>query len=833
MLKELQLFLVVPLVVVIGIVLYNFGTLTPSFSDSGSTLFQGLGSSKSSSTSNPSGGAHVGTATSGRLFQGEPYRTFDDTFLLFSPSKMRDLKIERKQVPDYSVDGAAKKCKKWSVVSTIFEPSDAIVRQASLGPEWCLLIVGDKKTPVNYVVPDAKSPVIFLDVDKQNQMMAEFPFISKLPWNHFGRKNIGYFYATAMGAEIIWDMDDDNGLKSVDLLQSLVSDSVYTVKRVVDHPLHLYNNYMVQSETSHNIWPRGFPLDEIKNPVTWNTTLKSGKKSAKTISVIQSLADNDPDIDALYRLTQPLPFHFKPYAASFPVVMSAKTFVPLNAQACLFKRDAFWMMYLLVTVHGRVSDIWRSYIGQKLLWNIGHQVMYTPPIVDQFRNSHNYLADFNAEIPLYEKSGKLTEFLLHWKHEDPEAPIASQLEQLYIDLYKRGYLEIEDVELIQYWILSLMEIGYDFPPVAPPVFERNDCADFKDLSLFLPLAPTDESLAEFHELFYFSYKLFWPANTARLDIILDGEFEGIQAFNQKILDSSAPTHPIRTVYGYPAPYHLSGHDRQQWLMFWADNFTTSDYIGFVDSDAVFVTRVMDSDVFRNGKPRVTSCYGSPRDGWWETVPARTEFSLGFKEPFRSMTYFPVVIKREHLKEIRDHITQHLGEVNFDMAFLKVAQTSYSQFNIFNTFLWYKKRDEYFWDLTERTIGWAGTIVGQVANKAEAGITDAMLIQNRHPRVTMHKPYEDLRGENADPSLAVKKVVGDGYCWSLQRGENPFLPKCSAINRNTVFKWQWTFEGDDYSQRAESLPAHMKRLEELDKCPPHKWNQDLLNAVKAY
>ena len=29
---------------------------------------------------------------------------------------------------------------------------------------------------------------------------------------------------------------------------------------------------------------------------------------------------------------------------------------------------------------------------------------------------------------------------------------------------------------------------------------------------------------------------------------------------------------------------MRGWDRQQWIMFWADNFTDSDYVGFIDTD---------------------------------------------------------------------------------------------------------------------------------------------------------------------------------------------------------------------------------------------------------
>ena len=42
-------------------------------------------------------------------------------------------------------------------------------------------------------------------------------------------------------------------------------------------------------------------------------------------------------------------------------------------------QEAFWGLLLPVTVHGRVSDIWRAYLTQKLLWDDARQ----SPLGDQ------------------------------------------------------------------------------------------------------------------------------------------------------------------------------------------------------------------------------------------------------------------------------------------------------------------------------------------------------------------------------------------------------------------------------------------------------------------
>ena len=98
------------------------------------------------------------------------------------------------------------------MVTTIFEPSEAVRRQASLA-DWCLVVVGDKKGPGKYEIKDVnQSTFIFLTVKDQDDLNIKFPMITKIPWNHFGRKNIGYLYAILNGAQMIWDFDDDNTL---------------------------------------------------------------------------------------------------------------------------------------------------------------------------------------------------------------------------------------------------------------------------------------------------------------------------------------------------------------------------------------------------------------------------------------------------------------------------------------------------------------------------------------------------------------------------------------------------------------------------------------------
>jgi hypothetical protein len=80
-----------------------------------------------------------GSATSGRLFKGLPFRTHSPRVFTGQDYKP----IASKAVHD-SATGF--NCKRWSVVTTIFKPSDAVKKQA-LMTDWCLVVVGDLKGP--------------------------------------------------------------------------------------------------------------------------------------------------------------------------------------------------------------------------------------------------------------------------------------------------------------------------------------------------------------------------------------------------------------------------------------------------------------------------------------------------------------------------------------------------------------------------------------------------------------------------------------------------------------------------------------------------------------
>jgi hypothetical protein len=156
--------------------------------------------------------ASDGNAVTGSYFSGEKVegRIFPQANILFRNKYLpqgRSLLSDERVHPE---------CVKWAVVTTINAPTEAILT-LSARRSWCTVIVADLKTPPltdnEKLVFQNRNNVVFLSASDQRAMSKQFQkLFSLIPWNHFGRKNIGYLFAIQQGAKVIWDFDDDNTL---------------------------------------------------------------------------------------------------------------------------------------------------------------------------------------------------------------------------------------------------------------------------------------------------------------------------------------------------------------------------------------------------------------------------------------------------------------------------------------------------------------------------------------------------------------------------------------------------------------------------------------------
>jgi hypothetical protein len=426
-------------------------------------------------------GGFVAThAVSGSVFRGLPYRKYTGSHIFREGWRERVGKTSldwETITSKYFKKGrktqaTTKTCIRWAVVTTIFEPNEAISGVAAL-KGWCMVIVADNKTPLDYLEQGkglvGNDSIFFFSVREQKQWL-NLPgemgaFYRGVPYDHFARKNLGFLYAILQGAEFIYDFDDDNFINkdsgAGNLLPLISNEAQIENVRFVSVETLNFNHHPLMGATIPGSWPRGFPMESIQDTKTHGTVVSSGNTVPMTqVGVIQYCADNNPDIDAVHRLVLPLPMNYRKEPDSTPVLVPTNTFVPYNAQATLHTKDSLWATLLPITVKGRVSDIWRSYFAQCLFKDLDLGVVFVPPRITQYRNAHSLIGDMNAEGDLYFKAERLSDFVSNWKSSLPSIP--ARMEALWIDLYERGYLEEDDVKMVQLWLGALVQIGYHF-----------------------------------------------------------------------------------------------------------------------------------------------------------------------------------------------------------------------------------------------------------------------------------------------------------------------------------------------------------------------------------
>ncbi len=168
------------------------------------------------------------------------------------------------------------------------------------------------------------------------------------------------------------------------------------------------------------------------------------------VGVWQGLADEDPDVDAVYRLTNDVPCFFKKRE---PVVLSKGTVSPFNTQNTLIRKELFPLMYLPTYVTFRYTDILRGLIAQPIMWAKGFQLGFINATVIQKRNPHDYMKDFISEIPMYETCEKIIE-LVTSKISSYDS-VENNLFNAYGLLLKKNIVERREIKTLEAWLKDI------------------------------------------------------------------------------------------------------------------------------------------------------------------------------------------------------------------------------------------------------------------------------------------------------------------------------------------------------------------------------------------
>lgn len=324
------------------------------------------------------------------------------------------------------------------IITTIFSPNAVMQEIAAQcnARNRQFIIAGDSKSPADFQIEGAT----YLDLSSQRTMGA---YGRACPERSYTRKNLAYLHAIRSGAPWLVETDDDNMPR-----EDFWKEPAPTVSGRMVGRRGWVNAYRYFAERF--IYPRGYPID-LALP-DWTTACEVLENGTAHSPIQQALADDNPDVDAIYRMLHPLPFSF---SKQDPLLFGAGSWCPFNSQNTLWFPEVYPLLYLPATCSFRMTDIWRSFIAQRLLWTCGWQLSFHSATVYQDRNEHRLLSDFEEEIPGYLGNQTLVQTLdLLSLNSGPEH-LAGNLETCYAALIAKGFFKPEEETLLKAWLEDL------------------------------------------------------------------------------------------------------------------------------------------------------------------------------------------------------------------------------------------------------------------------------------------------------------------------------------------------------------------------------------------
>ena len=302
-----------------------------------------------------------------------------------------------------------------------------------------LLIIGDRKGPASFDVEGAEL------VTLEQQLKLPFRLASLLPTGHYARKNLGYLIAFSRKAPCIYETDDDNAPNASWALRSEST----RCQRASPRPwANVYRFF-----SSDLIWPRGFPLNKVTDPATFAHDANAPMETF-TCPIQQGLADLSPDVDAAWRLLLDREYNF---VGSKSVWLPPGTWCPFNSQTTWWWPVVYPLMYLPAFCSFRMTDIWRSFVAQRCLWELGHGMAFHASEVVQERNVHNLMRDFEQEIPGYLQNEAIIRTLAELKLEAGPAHTSANLLRCYEALVEKKFIPPDELPLVHAWVADVSQ----------------------------------------------------------------------------------------------------------------------------------------------------------------------------------------------------------------------------------------------------------------------------------------------------------------------------------------------------------------------------------------
>jgi hypothetical protein len=382
-------------------------------------------------------------------------------------------------------------CSKWVVVplpttgSVSVDVAIQMVPKIRPGNDWCTVLVATNDMSLSTI--DKRGGDISVHVASLQQLRRQGGATEKFA-NALLRsaslsnndesiyRNTGYLYAIQHGASHILDLDYGPDMeanwKSLDeTMFGFDNDLLVDVPliggiRVLNSHSHVFNETTLGSS-----WPRGYPKahehTKKRSKIALSKTLDKSR-----IGIAHQISGLAPDLDAhgsLMMTTTDLrrtKTRDVTVARSNPLLAPLRTWVPYNAKSTLHTRATLWATLLPTSVPSRISDIWRSYMTQTILWDLdlytlvvppSHELVSEPPRMEEGSMVETH--HFELDRVFYTHAPDLLRVLEQFTTETKDASLSipQRMEALWVRMYEEGFLEAADIAAMQLWMQALLE----------------------------------------------------------------------------------------------------------------------------------------------------------------------------------------------------------------------------------------------------------------------------------------------------------------------------------------------------------------------------------------
>ncbi|CAF0920099.1 unnamed protein product [Adineta ricciae] len=516
----------------------------------------------------------------------------------------------------------------WAVTVNM---SDGVLKTAKQLPNWCIVVVVSHSPKHHMKISEN---IFILNKTIQSELAKISLFykesLSLSDHLHTAQKNLGYLWAIYHNAKIIWDFDNiEEMLVNETILELLLNDQIESLT-IPNHNGTFFNphQYFISKPnflfpTLHGVW------------------------SSQNLGVIHSLDETSLQSKKMSRNDKN---HVK-------LIAPRRTFSPYDQQATLHLQSALWALLLPVTIDQKRSHLFRSYVMQRLMWEVGLQTAFVDSYVVKKNRNHQNRIERN-----------LSQFLKEWSSK--ERNFIEFMKQLFISLSEHHFIEIFDLRLVQLWLEELNQIGYQFPKI-PHKYS-------------LVIRTFSSHLTQLNRWYLLTINMFVDRNVFDILFILDNE-----STKDHQLGDCLTKHNYSVKYESPFLFDnnqstLPGYDRQQWSTFYMDRFTNSDYIGVIDADAMIFTFMHPIfSIFTSKDDRRIVLKAIIGENYHQD-----KMILQFNSTLDFMwtNRMPMWYRYETFQNLRNYITSVWNETHFDNVFLKFYENqSYSQFNILSNY----------------------------------------------------------------------------------------------------------------------------------------------------